>query len=383
MRKIHTNSRIDFMPLIPRRLVLSIVGLAAVGSLAACQAPVADQEGETEVARNVRVLELAPETLTEYFEISGPVSPVLGTDLSLEESGPVVQLPLEKGMPVHRGDLLVEIDRTILQAEKASAVAQFKTQEFNYDKVRQLHDAGKVSEIDLLTSQAQFEQARSLARIAERRYERAGLTAPFDGVLTDRYVELGQLVVPGQSAVRLIDPHQLKLEAHLTATEVGFVRRGEKARVQLGQIEEEIDGTVSWVGLEADRMTGKFRVEIEIPNGDLALSAGVIGRARLPKQTLEGAVIIPRDAVLPGREGFTAFVVEGDRARSRVLDLGPDQGALVLVRSGLQAGDLLVVRGHRELRDGSLVKITETSTAADGSISGDPGTVRSAAEVAR
>jgi len=202
-------------------------------------------------------------------------------------------------------------------------------------------------------------------------------------VLTDRYVELGQLVLPGQAAVRLIDPHTLELEAHLTATEVGYVRPGDPAQVRLGQRDETVTGTVSWIGLEADRMTGKFRVDITIPNDDLRFSAGVIGRARLPKQTLDRAVIIPRDAVLPGREGFSAFVVEGDRAHRRFLDLGPDQGALVVVRGGLEPGDRLVVRGHRELRDGSLVKITETATAADGSVSGDPGTVRSAVEVSR
>ena len=113
------------------------------------------------------------------------------------------------------------------------------------------------------------------------------------------------------------------------------------------------------------------------------MHAGVIGRARLPKQTLTDAVIIPRDAVLPQGATPTAFVVEGDRARRRQLELGPDQGALVVVRGGLQSGDRLVVRGHRELRDGSLVNVTETATAADGSISGDPGTVRTATEVSR
>lgn len=367
-------------PLRPVALVL--LPLLAAG-LAACSAPRNEDGAAAEVARNVRVLDLQPESLTEYFEVSGPVSPVLGTDLSLEESGPVVSLPVEKGQEVRQGDLLVEIDRALLRAEMRSATAQLEVQAFNADKVEKLYKAGKVSEFDWLTARTAHQQAQAAADVARRRWERAGLTAPFDGMLTDRYVDLGQLVVPGQAAVRLIDPRLLELEGYLTATEVGWVQPGQQAMVRLGQSESTVPGTVSWIGVEADPQTGKFRVEIRIPNDDLELHAGVIGRARLPKQELDDAVVIPRDAVLPYRNAATAFVIEGDRAQRRQLELGPDQGALVQVRSGLKPGDRLVVRGQRELRDGSLVKVTETTTAMDGSLPGDPGTVRTAAEVGR
>lgn len=366
-------------PVRPAAWALAVVLAVAAG---ACS-PQQQEDTGTEVARNVRVLDLQPESLVEYFEISGPVSPVLGTDLSLEESGPVVALPVEKGQTVRKGDLLVEIDRKILKAEMASAQAQLEVAAFNADKVEQLYRAGKVSEYDYLSARTAQRQARAAADVAARRWERAGLTAPFDGMVTDRYVELGQLVLPGQTAVRLIDPATLELQGHLTATEVGWVRPGDAAQVRLGQGAGTVVGTVSWIGLEADPQTGKFRVEIRIPNEELRLHAGVIGRARLPKQRLDDAVVIPRDAVLPYRNTETAFVVEGDRARRRQLELGPDQGGLVQVLSGLQTGDRLVVRGQRELRDGSLVKITETATAADGSIPGDPGTVRAAVEVGR
>ena len=119
-------------------------------------------------------------------------------------------------------------------------------------------------------------------------------------------------------------------------------------------------------------MTGKFQVEIEIPNPDLAYHSGVIGRARLGKNEEDGVVVIPRDAVLSGRVGPTAFVVEADRAVLRQLRLGSDQGLMVIVRDGLEPGDRLVVRGQRDLREGSRIKVTEVATAADGSLPTDP-----------
>jgi len=119
-------------------------------------------------------------------------------------------------------------------------------------------------------------------------------------------------------------------------------------------------------------MTGKFKMELEIPNDHGQLRSGVIARARIQKNVRDGVLSIPRDAVLHSRVGTSVFVVQGDHAYRRFVVLGTDQGSLVTIDNGLKTGEKLVVRGHRSLRDSSLVKITETSTRADGMISSDP-----------
>ena len=332
-----------------------------------------DSNGE--IPRNVRVLKLGPETIAEFFEISGPIAPVRGTDLSAQESGPVVALPVDKGQAVGKGKTVLVIERDILKAELEAAKAAFALESYNVDKVKQLHEAGKVSRIELLTAQSSHAQANSRVKVLAERYERAGIKAPFDGVLVDRYVELGQLVIPGQRVCRILDPYTLKLEAYLTDSQVQWVAVGDRATIKMGESRDRAHGAVSWVGFEADRMTGKFKVEIEIPNPDLKFHSGVIGRARLEKNLVTDVVAIPRDAVLPGRTGPVAYVVKDDRAFLHSLELGEDQGVMVVVRGGLEPGDQLVVRGHRDLRDGSLVRITETASARDGSTADDPAEV--------
>ncbi|MBK8166088.1 MAG: efflux RND transporter periplasmic adaptor subunit [bacterium] len=331
-----------------------------------------------EVARNVRVLELVATSLAEYHEIAGPVGPVRGADLAAEETGPVTALPAAKGAVVRAGQVVVEQERTILRAELDAAVAQLKTQDFNLDRARQLHQAGKVSDFDLLTAEGAQAQAAAGADIARRRWERAAVKAPFAGVVAERHVELGTMVAAGQPVARVIDPYRLKLTAYVTDTDIRWIRVGDSAEVTLGEAGERGQGKVTWVGAEADLRTGKFPVEIEIPNPDLTLHSGVIGRARLPRNTVANVVIVPRDAVIAGDAGPQAYVVDGDRAVLRKLVLGEDQGLLVVVREGLAAGERLVVRGQRELAPGSLVNVTETATAVDGTVPGDPEVVRAA-----
>ncbi|MFH2052325.1 MAG: efflux RND transporter periplasmic adaptor subunit [bacterium] len=358
-------------------VVRSLIGVAVLAGLGGCAGERQETEGVREIPRNVRVLELQPSMVEEFFEVAGPVGPVRGADLAAEEVGPVVSIEAPKGAEVKEGQILLAQDRSLLAAEMAAAEAARKTQDYNLDKVRRLHEAGKVSEIELLQAEAAAAQARAQADVAVRRHRRAAIRAPFDGVVVDRMVELGQYLAPGMPAVRVIDPYVLKLQAYLTDLQVPWVQPGQECRVALGDSPGEVSGTVSFVSLEADPATGKFRVEVRIPNPDLALRSGVIGRARLPKTTTRG-LAIPRDAVLAGRSGAQVFVVEGDRARLRSLELGADQGLMVVVESGLQAGDRLVVRGQRELRDGSLVAVTQTAAARDGSLPTDPSVVRGA-----
>lgn len=358
------------------RYILVVAGLLAAVFAAGCaKAPAA---APREVARNVRVLELAPASLAEFHEIAGPVTPVRGADLAAEESGPVTALPAAKGARVRAGQVLVEQERTILKAELEAAEAQLRTQDFNLDRVRQLHKAGKVSDFDLLGAEGAQAQAAAAADISRRRWERAAVKAPFAGVVAERYVELGAMVAAGQPVVRVIDPYRLKLAAYVTDTDIAWVRVGDTADVVLGESGERGQGQVTWVGAEADLRTGKFPVEVEIPNPELALHSGVIGRARLPRNTVADVVIVPRDAVIAGDAGPQAYVVEGDRAVLRKLVLGEDQGLLVVVSEGLAAGERLVVRGQRELAPGSLVNVTETATATDGTVPGDPEVVRAA-----
>jgi len=210
-----------------------------------------------EIPRNVRIVEMKPGQLTEYFEVSGPVAPVRGANLSAQESGPVVKLTAAKGKAVSEGEIIIEQDRRILKAEMNAAASNLETQSYNVDKVRKLNKAGKVSRIELLNAESLFESAQAMADVSVERYERAAIKAPFDGIIVERYVELGQLVQPGFPVVRIIDPSVLKLEAYLTDQEVPWVVVGSEAWVDLVESKDPVRGVVTWVALEADRMTGR------------------------------------------------------------------------------------------------------------------------------
>jgi RND family efflux transporter MFP subunit len=315
-------------------------------------------------------------TLDEYLTVTGALRPLRGTDVSTEESGVVAWIPREKGQRVSRGAPLVRLDRHLLEAEMRATEADLSLLEYDESRTRRLFEEKQVSRYEMLTLETRLEQAKAQADIARRRWERAEVKAPYAGIVADRYVEPGQLVGPGTPIARVVDPFTLKLSASVSEREVAWIQEGAPAMVTLDGLDRVVPGRVAWISFEAEPSNGKFQVEVHVENLDLALRPGVVGRAQILKRRHENVLVIPHDAVVPQPEGLAGFVVEGDRARLRPLELGADQGMLAVVSRGLEEGDRLIVRGQRDVLEGGLVRVTEEATAPDGSTLEDPVSVR-------
>lgn len=359
---------------------LSVMIVIIILLLGGCSGNRPPSAGE-EVPRNVRVLTVAPGDLDETVVISGPAEPARGTDLAAEEGGRVARIERDKGSVVAAGQTILSLDRALLEAESRAAEARRDLSAYNEDRVRRLFEERSVSEIEMRDAEAQLAQLAAAADAARIRYERAATRAPYAGIVAERYVELGQTVVPGQPVARIVDPYVLKLRGSVTEREVRAIDEGEPAQVLFAGLDEPVRGTVRWIGIEADPMSGKFGVDIEIENPDMEVRPGVIGTARVLKRLHRGVLAVPRDAILQQARGPVAFVVEDSVARRRTLRLGPDQGLMVIVEEGLAAGDLLVVRGQREIHDGSRVLVQEEATRPDGTTDADPEVIRQAETV--
>lgn len=329
-----------------------------------------------ERATNVRVMEVTPRDFEETLTITGPVRAVRATDVSTQEGGVVEAIVADRGSRVSEGDVVVRLDRDMLDAERKSAEAAKILRQYNEERTRTLMEANSISKQEMLIAHTELVRAQEAARMADLRYQRAAIKAPFDGLVAERYVEEGELVSPGTRVARIVDPFVLRLEGWVTEREVAWLREGAPALVSVDGHDGTVEASVHWIGVEADRATGKFPVDLRLPNPDLRIRAGVVGRARVLKTVHPDVVTIPRDAIVQGRHGTVVYVVEDDRAVQKSVDLGPDQGLMVVVRDGLEVGETLVVRGQRELGSGSLVRIRERSDRPDGTLDSDPAEVR-------
>ena len=369
--RIHSSHLVALLLLGALPLTAGCGGAPAEGDAAA---PAAEPRSDATV--NVRTLTVGESALSEFLTMTGPLQPANGTVVSSEESGVVAALERDKGATVGRGQTFVRLDRSLLAAEMNAADASAKLAVYNRDQSKELFEAKQISELEMLQMESNAAEASARASVARRRFQRAAVKAPFDGIVADTYVEVGELVAAGTPVGRIVNPYVLELRGTITEREVQWIRQGAEAIVTIAGNPQAYPGQVQWVSLEANPTNGKFEVEVRVENADLGLRPGIVARAQILKEVHEGAIVIPRDAVVMTPAGPTAFVVQGDHAEARSLQLGPDQGLMTSVTSGLNAGEELIVRGQRELSDGSLITVQERATNPDGTLDSDPAAVR-------
>lgn len=241
----------------------------------------------------VQVQEHEAQEVTRYAEVYGRTAPARTVTLAVETDGRVIRVPVQRGSLVRRGQLLIELDERDREAQRAQARARVKKFATEYAAQRALfEEGGYVSEADLAATEADLESARAELAAAELEVKNRLITAPFDGVLEERTVEIGDFVRKGDDVATVADTFTLIVEASVPERNAGTVAAGGDAEAELAT-GEIVSGALRYVSPVADQATRTFRVELEVPNKDGILPAGVTAQLRIPTGTAKAHYLPP------------------------------------------------------------------------------------------
>jgi RND family efflux transporter MFP subunit len=319
----------------------------------------------------VALLELRPEKFSSFIEASGTALPARESLLSVPVSGIIDQILVRRGQRVKKGEVLLRLDQRgfMLAVEQAEAAAQAARAGFatlqeemkrfdrllankavpqaNYDKVKAQYDAAAAQ---LAMAETGLKQARKALSDSE-------LRAPYDGEITMILKEVGEFApaMPPTMLMKLVDSSTLQVQTFLSENDGAFVREGQSAEVIVPAAEHNGPARVAFVSprLEPGSQTFEVRLELENPGG--RIKAGSFCRIRLPRRSLEQALLVPLRAVAWEEGRAFVFVEKGGRAERAEVTLGESQGERALVLSGLQAGQKVITSNLDRLKPGQPV----------------------------
>ncbi len=341
-------------------LVLAVGAIAAVVLIS--KIPRKQQEVEVTEAPPVNVsvitVEAQPE-VPDTFELPAVVEPNEIVTVSAEVAGTVERIGPEEGCEVQAGTLLIELNTDLVQPEFEMARAQVERDKIEYDRMAELVDLDATSQSDLDNAKTQWAISKARLEEVRARLERTSIMAPAAGVLNDLLVEEGEYVQAGTAVAEVVDTSVVKVVVDVPERDIAFFEVGQKAEVFVDSKDpnKPLTGPITFISELADARTRSTPVEITLENADRALRSGQIVRVQLTRRMLKDAVLIPLLAVIPMEEGYAAYVVNSNEAHRRELDLGIMKDDQVQVISGLQAGDQLIVAGHRFVAPGQKVRI--------------------------
>ncbi|QXP71440.1 efflux RND transporter periplasmic adaptor subunit [Polaribacter sp. R2A056_3_33] len=329
---------------------------------------------DTTPAIAVKVSKVAVNSNTPFLSVSGKIEATNSADLSTRMMGYVKNVHVNVGDKVRKGQLLVSINNTDLQAKKGqvnAGITQAKTAftnaEKNYNRFKNLYESKSVTqkEMDDMTANYQMakaglESANQMKNEINAQFAYSNITAPFSGVITSKNIEVGDMANPGMPLISLEAPDEFEVIAMVPETEISQIKKGTTVNILVKSMDKTLKGKVTEVSTSAKNTGGQYLVKINLDKTEVSILSGMFATVQFPveRKTTSELVLIPTDAIVTNGQLSGVYTVsESNTALLRWLRLGRTYGNNVAVLSGLNADESYIVSAEGKLFNGAKISI--------------------------
>ena len=307
----------------------------------------------------VEVAVAMTDTVVESILATGTIEAVQSIELRPEVQGRLQSILIREGAEVVAGTPLFKVDDAELAAVVAQLTAERDRAVQALERTKQLIAQNASSEADLEEAEANFRSQEAQLELQQVRLERTVVRAPFAGVVGERFVSVGDYVTSATplTTLQTVDPQRAAFEVPERYAE--RLARGQEVQYSVAAVEREFTGMVDFVDPVVQVPARTILVKARVRNRDRLLKPGMFIDVRLSTSVRADAVVIPEDAVLPLEGGDFVWVVADGVATRRAVALGVRTPGFVEIRSGIEAGEQVVVGGLQRLFEGTPVMATE------------------------
>ncbi len=299
------------------------------------------------------------EMVTKTFRLPAELSAFRNVALYSKVAGFVDRIEVDRGTEVKTGQLLVRLVAPEIAAQKQEAEAKLAADEATYKRLLEASKTpGVVAGNDLELASRNAEAARARVRVCAEQESYLRLTAPFDGVVTERNVHEGSLVGPGSMAplVRLQELSKLRLVVPVPEIALGHVPLGKKVSFAVAAFPgETFAGTVARLAHSVDPKTRTMPVELDVDNSDKRLQPGSFAQVQWVMERGRPSFLVPASAVATTTERSFVIRIRDGVTEWMEVRTGVSVGDRVEIFCDVAEGDLVAVRATDELRAGTKV----------------------------
>ena len=268
----------------------------------------------------------------------------------------IEDIMVQEGDRVKQGQTLAVLEHAEEEVAlaRAEAIRQARKQEF--DRSVALLNGELISEVDHEAKEREYIMARADWETARVSYDKTTITAPFNGTITERHLNVGNMARPGDALFTLVDLNTLLIYTYLPEMEWAHVAAGQDVVLETDTLPDgEFGGKIHRVSPIINPQNGTFKVTIRINDPGWRLKPGMFVRVKILADQHKDVLLVPKIALLDGNQVFT--VRDDSLAVRAELTLGLQDADFVEILEGLNPGDQIVIAGHRSMKDSTRVKI--------------------------
>jgi membrane fusion protein (multidrug efflux system) len=353
----------------PSHLVISAAALLL--SLSACGGDGGNPEAEADkeedkVSVPVEVASARRGDVNAYYSGTATLEAEEDAEVVAKVGGVVEELLVEEGDYVEKDQVLARIDDARLSLEVARAEANLAKLQQEYQRNRQLAERQLVSAEAFERLTYDVDAVRADLDLARLQLAYTEIRAPFSGVVSARYIKVGNMIGQNEPAFRVTNFDPLLARLHVPERELNKLRKDQLADVRVDALPAQtFIGAVDRVSPVVDSSTGTFTVTVAVRDPSNVLKPGMFGRVAIVHDRRQDTLLVPRTAVITQDAKDTVFVVNDGTAQRRAVTTGYTNNGSIEIVAGLEDGDRVVTVGHNSLKDGARVSVINGDSAKE------------------
>ncbi len=325
-----------------------------------------DDDKDAKAPIPVEAIAVETGRISSYISATANLVPESEVRILAEWEGRLDKLNVEEGDRIHKGQILAELARQDGEIALNKAKIKASTNRLAFERAERLKTQELLSPEAFDKTALETEIAEQELAEAEWRYEKTLIRSPFSGRLTERMAQPGQHVRPGDELFTVADFDPLIARIYLPERDVLTLEEGREVHINL-RADEAIGfaGRIRQISPVVDTGTGTVKVTIEARAVPPKVRPGAFVRIAIVRDSIEDAILLPREAVVRELQSAYVFVAKNGVAEKRSVTLGLEEDDAIQALSGVDAAEDVIVAGQGGLKDGSSVRLIASPSTGE------------------
>jgi membrane fusion protein, multidrug efflux system len=323
--------------------------------------------GERPRSRNqipVSINELTGIDFKQFFTATASVEAVQAAIISPETNGQLKEVLVNKGQRVTAGQVVAKLNTNVISGNISEVETNLELAKTVYQRQKKLWEQQIGSEIQFLEARNKVESLETRLKTLKAQMDMAIMRAPFDGIVDDIFIKVGELAMPGSRIMLILNLSKLYINADVSETHLQNVSKGDSVILRFPSFPDyEVTQPVHRVGNTINPENRTFRVQLQIDNSDERFKPNMMASMSINTLTIKNAITVPSILIKQDLQGHYVYLAKSENdellARKTYIDRGPDGEGITMVIEGLQEGDTLIHRGHNQVTGNSLIRIED------------------------
>lgn len=316
----------------------------------------------------ITVLPVETSTFEHFVEVRGNVESDRNVMVSAEAAGTIEKVYVTEGQEVRKGQMLAKIDDSVIRNNIAEVQAQYALAKDLYERQARLRKENIGTEVQLKQAETNKLALESRLSTLNSQLRFTQVTAPFSGTVERVSARVGEAAMPGFPLVQLVSLSDMTIAADVSEAYIGKFKIGDEVKVIFPSMDKSFTSKLTAVGQVINPDNRTFKVEVALPSNADFVRPNLLAVIEIKDFAKANAITIPTNLIQRDNKGEYVYLVqkvgEEEKVKKQHISVGVSYQGQSLVLEGLQASDVLVNEGYRQVNEGSLVKILENEDEA-------------------